>query len=182
MTKRIIRVFLFLFFLNGLLYCGWLNIKLFLTHKTSKNALANFSAQQSEFQKIATNDLDKDESDEVWFKGQLFDVVKRERIKDTEYVYVAPDKEEQDVLDIIFDHFQSDDHSLLLEEVNKITPLKHMSRAIDWHYILGRPQEFFHHNPAIGALIIKTPPELTDASEVLTPPPRKIRQSHTPVL
>jgi hypothetical protein len=177
-----IRAFLFLFFLNGLLYCGWLNIKLFLTHKTSQKALSHLSdQQQSEFQKIPAGDLDKDESDEVWFKGKLFDVVKRERNNDTEYVYVAPDKDEQDVLDIIFDHFRSDDH-LLSENVNKISSSKHISRATNLHYIPVRLQRLIHHNSAVYAFVMYASPGLADASEVLTPPPRKIFLPHTPVL
>ncbi|HEX9514012.1 MAG TPA: hypothetical protein VF939_26155 [Puia sp.] len=180
--KIAIRAFLFIFFLISLLYCGWLNIELLITHANSKNALSHFSdQQQSELIKIPVCQLDKDQSDEVWFHDKLFDVVKRERIHDTVYVYVAPDKDEQDVLDMIFDHFRSED-CLASEDVNRVSPLKHISRAIDWHYILRQPQESFHPIPGICTINIKASPELTGASEVLTPPPRKIHLPETLML
>jgi hypothetical protein len=169
-----IRVFLFILFLNGLLYCGWLSIELIISHTKAKNALSSLSAsQQSELLKIRVSDLDKDESDEVWFNDELFDVVKRESIHDTMYVYVARDKDEQDVLESIFDHFRTDNH-LLPAGSNKVSRIKNIHRAIDLQYIIKRHPLLFHPFIEMRSVIIKASSLLPAASEVLAPPPREI--------
>ncbi len=168
-----IRVFLFILFLNGLLYCGWLSVELIISHTKAKNALSQLSAkQQSELLKIRVSDLDKDESDEVWFNDELFDVVKRESIHDTVYVYVARDKDEQDILESIFDHFRTDNR-LMPAGSNKISRIKNIHRAIDLQYIIKRHSLLFHPFIEMHSVIIKTSPLLPAASEVLIPPPRK---------
>lgn len=52
--------------------------------------------------------LQKDESGEAWYNNKLYDVAKRESVKDTEWVYLMRDEEEQNMLAQTSDFFQND--------------------------------------------------------------------------
>ena len=170
--KTVLRVILIIIALNGIFYYGWVNLRLIITHLTSKNALSSLSAkQQSELLRINVADLDKDESDEVWFNDQLFDVVKREKVQDIEYVYVAKDEEEQNVLEDLSDHFRADDF-LSPCHVKLISSSKNVRRGMDQSDLFRKPPVFFSFFNGVLLSLLKPSFLVPRVSEVLKPPPK----------
>ena len=62
------------------------------------NAGSAVTQAGSDIIKVPVCLLQKDESDEVWYKDNLYDVVERDRINDTNYVFLLQDEQEQNVL------------------------------------------------------------------------------------
>jgi hypothetical protein len=60
------------------------------------------------FLKLPVTALEKDESDEVWYQHNLYDVAKRININGSEYVYLYHDTEEQQLLATHIDYFKYD--------------------------------------------------------------------------
>ena len=62
-------------------------------------ALAKINPRASlDILRVPVAQLQKDESDEVWYDGKLYDVAERDRIDDTLYVFLERDEQEQNVL------------------------------------------------------------------------------------
>jgi hypothetical protein len=93
-------------FCNSLFYYGYFSISLLKAKLDAGIVLAKMSPQagsdviqaSSDIIKVPVSLLQKDESDEVWYKDNLYDVVERDRINDTIYVFLLRDEQEQNVL------------------------------------------------------------------------------------
>ena len=59
--------------------------------RVSPQAGPDVSQTGSPILKVPVGQLQKDESDEVWYQGKLYDVVERDRINDTGYVFLLRD-------------------------------------------------------------------------------------------
>ena len=173
LVRIIITSFLLLLILfNALLYYAYLNFEVITAKADAIDAISRMdNNQQAGLTKIPLINLDKDEDNEVWFQNKLYDVVKRETINDTVYVYVIRDAKEQEVLNDIHDYFKTDP-CISATGVNKVSRLKNIYRIIDQTFINVQQDILLHStNNKIHPVIQKFYHSSID-KEVLTPPPR----------
>jgi len=75
-------------------------------------AIANVDVNNTIVIKVPVRMLQKDELDEAWYNNKLYDVVKREKIRGTQFVFLLRDEDEQSVLDSGADYFRDDENTL----------------------------------------------------------------------
>ena len=118
--------------------------------------------------------LQKDESGEVWYDDKLYDVVKRESVNDTEYVYLMRDEDEQDILTQNSDYFKNDS-GIFFGEGYKQTPQKKALGATDNNYMAASVKKTFWYNYPSAPPTVKYKFCITSFStDVPTPPPKKM--------
>jgi hypothetical protein len=99
LLRKAATILLLTVFCNSLFYYGYFSISLLKAKLDAKIALAKLDPRASpDILKIPVCLLQKDESDEVWYNEKLYDVVERDRINDTLYVFLERDEEEQNAL------------------------------------------------------------------------------------
>src|SRR5580704_1759368 len=97
--RKLATILLLTVFCNSFFYYGYFSFSLLKAKLAAKLALAKMNPQASfDILKVPVCQLEKDESDEVWYGGKLYDVVQRDRINDTLYVFLLRDEQEQNVL------------------------------------------------------------------------------------
>lgn len=134
-------------------------------------AIGNMRPEKVYF-KIRSAELQKDESDEVWYDNKLYDVAKRESVNGTEYVYLMRDEEEQDVLTKNSEYFKNDT-GINIDTGCTLNPQKKNQSITDNHYITAFSKKIFYNNDALADPVIKCKTGLSSiCAEVITPPPR----------
>ncbi len=97
--RKAATILLLTVFCNSLFYYGYFSISLLKAKLAAKLAVAKIDPRaSSDILRVRVSLLQKDESDEVWYNEKLYDVVERDRINDTVYVFLEQDQQEQDVL------------------------------------------------------------------------------------
>jgi hypothetical protein len=171
-VRIVIRFLIIISFLAGTLYYCWLTFAWLLSRTHAKNAIAlSYGEHTPGLKKIPVGELDTDESDEVWFNGNLYDVVKRESICDTNYVFVIQDADEQEALDNISDHFRTENLSASSRE-RQVCLIKNNYRALDQENLIKIARILFtgfFQTCSITSQHLGLP---NSALEVHTPPPR----------
>jgi len=126
--------------------------------------------------KVSAKNLQKDEVEEVWYNNRLYDVVKREKLKDTMYVFLVADDDEQNVLDIGAGYFQKNEANTTAGNCSQLLNKKD-SFKFDDNYISYPP------SPEIVYFFISLPLTVNDIlihllneSEVPNPPPEQVAQ------
>jgi len=93
--RKLATILLLIIFCNSLFYYGYFSISLLKAKIDAELALAKTTVQGSDdILKVPVSLLQKDEKDEVWYNGNLYDVVER----DTAFVFLMQDEQEQNVL------------------------------------------------------------------------------------
>lgn len=96
--RKAATILLLTVFCNSTFYYGYLSCALLKAKLDAKLSLARIDPRAgSGILRVPVSLLQKDESDEVWYDGKLYDVVERDRINDTLYVFLERDEEEQAV-------------------------------------------------------------------------------------
>jgi hypothetical protein len=123
--------------------------------------------------KVPENKLQKDESDEVWYENKLYDVVKRAVIRDTQFVFLLRDEEEQDILNTGSNYFKNDENVFQNKNANLIS-VKKISFGVDYNYIAHLSEKI------IADHFIHIPPTVKNkfyyasmSTDVPSPPPRQ---------
>lgn len=97
--RKLATILLLTVFCNSLFYYSYFSFSMLKAKVEAKLALAKTSPQASpDILKVPVNRLQKDELDEVWYNSELYDVVERDRIDDTIYVFLLRDEQEQNIL------------------------------------------------------------------------------------
>jgi hypothetical protein len=122
--------------------------------------------------RIAVDKSAKYESDEIWYQEKLYDVLKRESVNDTNYLYLLQDKEEERLL---MDNSEYFNNLTSLSAGNNFR-FPHSSRFIafpDFKYLLTQEQRLnlFVLNTDSQAVKYKFS-VITFPADVPTPPPR----------
>jgi hypothetical protein len=111
--RVISSIFLVIFLINTGYY-GIYQIMI-LRSKWKASVIIN-NADHPERMKILTlsnKEADAFDQDELLYKGMLFDVAKRTKVRDSVVVYLYPDNEEQTVLTQLVNYFKSDNRNLI---------------------------------------------------------------------
>ena len=156
---------------NSIFYYSYFSFSLIQAKVDAAIALAD-QGQEKGLIKVATTNLQKDESDEVWYQHKLYDVLKRETFEDQEYVYLLQDKDEQQVLE------QNDDYigkefSFLLKSNSSLRTRHKQQSIVDLHYIVPN----FKNTDDIGVgnkdLFLRSASDTFSMFvEISAPPPR----------
>ncbi len=105
--RKLASILLLTVFCNSLFYYGYFSFSLLKAKLEARLALAKLSpGDSSDILKVPVCRLQRDESDEVWYNNELFDVAERDRINDTDYVFLLRDEEEQDLLSFNHNYFK----------------------------------------------------------------------------
>jgi hypothetical protein len=98
-VRKAATILLLTVFCNSFCYYGYLSCALITAKLDARLALARIDPRASpDILRVPVSQLQRDESDEVWYDGKLYDVVERERINDTVFVFLERDEQEQNVL------------------------------------------------------------------------------------
>jgi hypothetical protein len=98
-VRKAATILLLTVFCNSLFYYGYLSCSLLKAKLDARVSLARIDPRASfDILRVPVSLLQKDESDEVWYNDKLYDVVERDRINDTLYVFLERDEQEQNVL------------------------------------------------------------------------------------
>jgi hypothetical protein len=99
LLRKPATILLLTVFCNSLFYYGYLSCALLKAKLDAKLALARINPRACfDLLRVPVSLLQKDEADEVWYDEKLYDVVERDRINDTLYVFLERDEQEQNVL------------------------------------------------------------------------------------
>ena len=168
LLRKAATILLLTVFCNSLFYYGYLSCALLKAKLEAKLALAKINPRASlDILKVPVCLLQKDESDEVWYDGKLYDVVERDRINDTLYVFLERDEQEQNVLVRQQQCFPLSAGGHELTATTMVLPISDTEHISNYEWILPRPVCFGQLSPAPN-----TSPVCTAFSETPSPPPR----------
>jgi hypothetical protein len=174
LLRKPVTLLLLIVFCNSLFYYGYFSISLLKAKLDARIALAKTDPQAgSDVIKVPVCRLQKDESDEVWYNDNLYDVVERDRINDTIYVFLLRDEQEQNVLTGNQKYFQDScgalpagEHELtVIKKTLIITDTEHLT---NYRLTLSQYDCLAGSSPAAG----KSPLSAVCA-EIPSPPPRR---------
>ena len=174
LLRKLATIVLLTVFCNSLFYYCYFSFSLLKAKLDAKIALAKTSPQaSSDVIKVPVCLLQKDESDEVWYKNKLYDVVERDRINDTIYVFLLQDEQEQNVLACNQKYFQ-DNCDVLPVGGHEVTVIKKAPSITDTEQILNYQMTFAPHDCLIGSsLAANKSPLSAVCTETPSPPPKQ---------
>jgi hypothetical protein len=171
--KLTAAILLMLIMFSSLFYYGYYNALVFHVKQEAREAIADGdNAKDLKLIKIPLKIASQNDEDEIWYDHQLYDIAKREVIKDTVYEYLYHDKEEESVLAEIGAFFKSDDDSFIAALPG--TPvLKCVHTVPDQVYIFYSSVSVLKDRSTLAQIFSEKKYNiLSKISEVLTPPPR----------
>jgi hypothetical protein len=170
--KLTAAILLILIVFSSLFYSGYFNALVFHAKEEAKEAMAekNGSADLTII-KIPLK-VNSSNADEIRFHGKLYDVVKREVIKDTVYEYLYHDENEENVLSEIGIFFKGDDNCFF--PASSATPVLKGIHNMPNQLYTFYTSSFILKKRATVSLVFseKKYPVLNKISKVPTPPPR----------
>ncbi len=171
-------ILLFLLLLNSFFYCLYCNLCIWHREEEVKASISNKSYDQSiTLIKIPSAKIKKEflTEDDIWYKKNLYDVVKRQVIHDTVYIYMLPDKEEQNIVEKM-NAYISDDISPASPGGCAINVIKNIVKVIPQPYIChSLPSYFFLNSNNTGNNEMQYSTYFITA-EIITPPPKATYQ------
>jgi hypothetical protein len=173
-VRKATTILLLTVFCNSIFYYGYLSCALLKAKLEAKLSLARIDPRASTgIVRVPVCLLQKDESDEVWYRDKLYDVVERDRINDTVYVFLQRDEQEQNVLNRQ-QKFVQDNYGPLPAGGHELTATKVTLANIDTEYI---PKDQRTLSPFISgtkpSLASTVAPLAAIFSEPPSPPPKK---------
>jgi hypothetical protein len=172
--RKPFTLLLLIAFCNSLFYYGYFSISLLKAKLDAKIALAKMGAQAgSDIFKVPVCLLQKDESDEVWYNDKLYDVVERDRINDTLYVFLLRDEQEQNVLTGNQKYFQ-DSYGVLPNGEHELTVIKKAPTITDTEQLTNDRLTLSQHDCLAGSSpAAGKSPLFAVCAEIPSPPPRQ---------
>jgi len=161
-------------FCNSFFYYSYFSVSMLKAKLEAKLALAKTSPQASfDILKVPVWQLQKDELDEVWYNDKLYDVVERDRINDTVYVFLLRDEQEQNVLAYNQNNFQ-DDFGLLSDGSHKVTAPKKTAAITDTEHMPNCLLTLSQYDGPIKPSPAANKSSLSAVcAETLSPPPKR---------
>jgi hypothetical protein len=141
--RKISSILLLIIFCNSCFYYAYFSFSIIEAKIQARAALGNVTDEKTYF-KIPCAQLQKDESDEVWYNNKLYDVAKRESINGTGYIYLVRDENEQDILTRNSDFFKDDTGIFLNTAGYKLNPQKKLQPTSDNNYIINSSKKIFY--------------------------------------
>jgi hypothetical protein len=188
LLRKPVTLLLLIVFCNSLFYYGYFSISLLKAKLDAKIAMAKMGPQAgsdviqagsdviqagSDIIKVPVCLLQKDESDEVWYNDKLYDVVERDRINDTIYVFLLRDEQEQHVLASNQKYFQ-DSCGVLPEGEHALTVIKKVPTIIDTEHLTNYRLTMSQYDCLAGSSPAAGKSPLSPVcAEIPTPPPRQ---------
>jgi hypothetical protein len=172
-VKTGIAIFLTILLFNSLFYCCYFSVSVIHAKIEAHQTISHIDNNESAgIIKVLVNDLDKDESDEAWYKNKLYDVVKRKNVGGISYIYLLQDKDEEELIEDNYNYF-NDNMEIFYTNSFKIPHSQKIVPVPDCQYIIPGAQKIIHFH-----FILKTPAVKNEYyftcfnTEVSTPPPK----------
>ena len=140
---------------------------------------AQFEAKENLSKQLATNHLNIIKipcnnhnvisGNELWYNDKLFDVAKTVIINDSIYYYVLEDQQEQETLDNIYEHFNTD-----LDVIKSLHPKLNVHKAsvrVSNIYYFNFCSQKYYQNISAPKNLTHYDNYVTYCCKVLTPPP-----------
>jgi hypothetical protein len=171
--KIVALVLLFVISVNSFLCYLYLHVSMIQVKSEAGELISQLEDyDQPGLIKIPSYSLEKDESDEVWYQGKLYDVAKREMIRDTEYVYILHDQDEEDLLQDMSSYFTMDGNQVSLHPA-MISGYRNIRAFVNQQYVTGNSKTSSIYKVFHKRLSLAKAYELPAfSSEVITPPPK----------
>ena len=155
--RKLASLLLLTIFCNSLFYYGYFSFSLLKAKIDAELALAKTQVSD-DILKVPVRLLQKDEKDEVWYNGNLYDVVER----DTAFVFLLRDEQEQNLLT---------NYGVISVGGHELTAPKMTVTIIDMeHTTNDRPTSRQHERKAVPGVNI--PPISAENTETPFPPPK----------
>jgi hypothetical protein len=174
LLRKLGTILLLTAFCNSLFYYGYFSFSLLKAKLDAKLALAKTNPQaSSDILKVPVCLLQKDESDEVWYNDKLYDVVERDRVNDTIYVFLLQDEQEQNILTSNQKYFR-DNCGVSSGGGHEVTVINKTPTIIDTEHIPNYPLTLSQYD-----CLIKSSPAVNKSllpavcTETPSPPPRQ---------
>ncbi len=170
--KLTAAILLLLITFSSFFYYGYYNALVFHAKEEAREAVADDNAKDLKLIKIPLKIASQNNEDEIWYDHQLYDIAKREIIKDTVYEYLYHDKVEQNLLTEIGAFFRSNDDSFI-PALPGTPVLKCIHTVPDQVYIFYSSVSALKYVSTLSQIFSEKKYHiLSKISEVLTPPPR----------
>ena len=140
---------------------------------------ARFEAKENLSRELATNHLkiikipstshDVISGDELWFNDKLYDVAKTELINDSVYYYVLEDQQEQETLENIYEHFNTE-----FQVTKSLDPKLNLHKAsvrFSNIYCFNLCRQKYYQDIFLSKNQFRQDNYVTYSCKVLTPPP-----------
>jgi hypothetical protein len=172
--RKLATIALLTVFCNSLFYYCYFSFSLLKAKLDAKIALAKMDLPtSSDVIKVPVCLLQKDEFDEVWYNDKLYDVVERDRINDTLYVFLLQDEQEQNVLTGNQKYFQ-ENCDVLPGGAHGVTVIKKAPTITDTEQIPNYQLTFSQHDCLIkSSLAANRSPLAAVCVETPSPPPKR---------
>ena len=109
-----VLILLILISINSFFYFGYYDAILLNSKAAAASAIAKCGAGNNLLLiKIPLSQKEKFAQHEIWYQHNLYDIVKRESVHDSVYIYLYHDNDEENVLSEIADFFQPDAYNYL---------------------------------------------------------------------
>jgi hypothetical protein len=174
LLRKPVTLLLLIVFCNSLFYYGYFSISMLKAKLAAKIALAKMGPQAgSDIIIVPVCLLQKDQSDEVWYKDKLYDVVERDRINDTDYVFLLRDEQEQNVLAGNQKYFQ-DTCGVLPVGEHELTAIKKAPTITDTEHLTNYRPTLSQPDCLVGCRAATNKSLLSAVcAEIPSPPPRQ---------
>jgi hypothetical protein len=172
--RKISSILLLIIFCNSCFYYAYFSFSIIKAKIQARAALENVTDEKT-YLKIPCSQLQKDESDEVWYNNTLYDVAKRQSINGTEYIYIVRDENEEDILKRDGDFFKNDTGIFLNTSGYRLNPQKKLQPTSDNNYLINSSKKIFSPMCALRPRAVNYMfffPSIS--TEVPTPPPREL--------
>ncbi len=171
--RKAATILLLTVFCNSLCYYGYLSCALLKAKLDARVSLARINPRASfDLLKVPVCLLQKDESDEVWYDDKLYDVVERDRINDTLFVFLERDEEEQSVL-VRQQKYFNDSFGFLSAGGHEVKAAKMALPISDTECVRSNQRGLSRHFCVLKpSFVIDTALISADFSETASPPPK----------
>ncbi len=169
--KKVATILSLIIFCNSFFYYSYFSFSILKAKIEAVVAISNLDGH-TKLIKVSTKELQKDESDEVWYNNKLYDVAKRESASGTEYVYLMRDEDEQDILNDNSDYFKNDS-GFYLGDGYRPSLQKKSPCTTDYKYVIEATKKLLSYSRSSTFLSANDKYCFCSVNaDVPTPPPR----------
>ncbi len=169
--RKIASILLLIIFCNSFFYYSYFSFSVIKAKFEASSVIGNAAAGNT-YLKVQVANLQKDESDEVWYDNKLYDVAKRESINDTAYVYLLRDEDEQDIITQGSDYFKND-NGIFLSNGRQLSQQRKSLSITDNLYIIRSTGKIIYPTSLLMPPTVKHIFNFTSLCTAVPAPPPK---------
>jgi hypothetical protein len=160
-----------LLLLNSFFYCLYYNICIWQRKAEVREQItAKDFGSFTTIIKTPLSNIDVAAKDEIWYNNSLYDVIKKQRVHDTLYVYIMRDEDEENLVNRIDACINADDQLVnynctVHREANNV-------KIASQHYLCPPVPPYFGNASLAGCFSFMQQTYYSVIAEIITPPPK----------